>query len=370
MVPPPLRFTYAIVFALLCADAGNAWTLARIVEEAMPSYSSLVLIQQDAKFERRGLGDVQVINQLRFNSTPREQSPPASWSNVFEVLDRNRDGVVDRTEFATAVASTEPQANLSSSDTLGMRVVPQVLVNNNLGGLGPVTSDPFNSMIVANAGICGEDGDAVSLVIENTTAYRPGTVISNRLDRTPAIDVMSGTDVTLRFRFVSNRTGLPMQLSSFTLTFLDLDCNSPGYGVQQILAGGFESYAIAPHETSTLVVDRIKDGRTSFKATTPNRNHSAPNHMDTRELSPGSVSFTWRDVSSFMVTLQVQGPSTLNAPGRTFRFTGPSFPLVASRPPDQLLWRSKNGHPWAGPGYFLAGAIVILYMVQRMKFAA
>mgnify|MGYP001796462854 FL=1 len=112
-----------------------------------------------------------------------------------------------------------------------------VLTANNLGGLGPVFTDP---PYIEYSELQDLIPDDVVLRVTNLTEYIPsfnpaGGVNFNGLSGNfGQINVRSDWDVELMFEFLNTTTGDPVTLESFAITWFDFDTNMAGLRIEKV----------------------------------------------------------------------------------------------------------------------------------------
>lgn len=209
------------------------------------------------------------------------------------------------------------------------------LTANNLGGQGPVLTDPpylEYSML--------QDllPDEVCLRVTNTSAYMPsfnpgGGVEFNGLSgQFGIINVLSDTSVDLKFEFVNKTDETPYVVPFFIFTWFDFDMNPNGGRVESLVAENVFSTFFVTLDTTLEITTDMGAMTTTFMSTVPG--FVSDNPMDPSDLTPEqeakAVAFVYEDISSFCITLCISGPS--NEFGRNLIFGGVSD-LVESPPP-------------------------------------
>lgn len=229
---------------------------------------------------------------------------------------------------------------------------------NNLGGQGPVTTDPMYIEYSALLDLVPAD---VVLRVTNNSEYMPsfnpgGGVLFNGLSgEFGNINVLSDTEVDLTFQFLNSTSGEPYVLPAFFFTWFDFDMNMNGGRVETLKVQNTFSFSMLSPMT-TVAESMGPPGFTTFESTVPGTtadNPTAPANL-TQEQEDKAVLFLYEDTSSFNVTLCISGPA--NGFGRNLIFGGISSVLDSPPPPSPP---PIGGMPGTGDMPPPPGAVVI-----------
>eukprot|EP00927_Polykrikos_kofoidii_P068907 TRINITY_DN6425_c0_g2_i2.p1 TRINITY_DN6425_c0_g2~~TRINITY_DN6425_c0_g2_i2.p1 ORF type:complete len:363 (+),score=46.12 TRINITY_DN6425_c0_g2_i2:108-1196(+) len=245
------------------------------------------------------------------------------------------------------------------------------IVSNNLGGQGPDEDSPDNIIAIGDVAELGKNKTPVTIVFTNLTDYVPGEVSKNGLfdELFPAVNVHSNSSVTIRAEFVDGTTGSGVTLRYFGLTFLNLDTNIDGTGVQEVISYGHADYHVS--EETSLNVTKTHHGGLSFTATVPNEKHSSvgkPFTM-TEEEQAMALALVWKNVDHIEFTLQVNGLSD-DPPGRIFKMGGLSelIPGALERVDPASGLQVTEKAPTGGNFIFLLIAVLLVILLLIVIF--
>jgi len=237
--------------------------------------------------------------------------------------DRGRSAQASLRRMDTAVSSNLPECAPERLLVLNDANV----ANNNLGGHGPGGGD--ESITIKN--VLPHSGRNVDLQIVVDTpptsgwkhTYVPEEVSENGVDLgLGQVNLRSGTEVNLRFRFLDGLTGQSVRVDSFLLSFFDMKTSSGLDGRMQVTAGGVQKYFLSAN--SMLGVAMPDYGAFEIQPRKGGTLTSARAQDESR-----MVSFLFPASTDAALTLSV----TQGGAGHTFMFSGaspltcPSLPL-------------------------------------------
>jgi len=211
------------------------------------------------------------------------------------------------------------------------------LVQSNLGGAGPDFG--FAGMRFEDAGI--HEGQPYDMVVTATGPYEPLKSMDNGYEcgqptagcttgHFAQISVTAGTQVDLTIEFQDSATQKPMTLSSFMLSFHDIDRLSAK--VEEVIyITGFTDAVIL--DDATEVVSTVEaDGRTKLTSKKDGTACDDPEHPDRLasvtcsgvaiDQKKRSAAFLFKDTSSIALSLEVTCNDCTAGEGRDFRFAG------------------------------------------------
>jgi len=214
---------------------------------------------------------------------------------------------------------------------------------NNLGGKGPVFSDP-EELRYASVFEAGWEKQAVDLVIKvaDGSTYIPTNTAFNGLNPPTAnhsqmaeVNIQCMTETTLNFTFVKSGTDTVFELSNTFFSIFDLDQNKHEVNHEYaIFTSPPTAWKLMP-DTEVLTSGAISNGNLTFTSTMGGG--LADNPTNPRELTPlqqrRSVTVWYADESSFLVTfgatcsrtIMKKGISKGRIGGRNFLFAGPGI---------------------------------------------
>lgn len=230
---------------------------------------------------------------------------------------------------------------------------------NNLGGKGPVTSDPeeLRYSKVFTTGYERQPIDLVIKVAEGST-YSPYNTARNGLNPEPSdhpqmgqININSGSETTFDLMFVASGTDDPVDLSNVLFSVYDFDENYiPARGRNP--ASPNHEYVIFPqpvtnwtltHDPPTIVLQSGQnDGTLRFTSTKTggfDDNPTNPYQLTMLQRSK-SVTVWYADTSKFQVTFGHEYVGALprkEKAGRNILFAGPGIYCPAPSPPPMPL---------------------------------
>jgi len=212
----------------------------------------------------------------------------------------------DRLATHAAAEETPTDAPTESPKCLACHLANAVVVNNNLGNLGPdQTTDP--TIILENFAMYGAKN--VTLKISNLTQYVPKSVQWNGKNQYGfgMINVETGTDVKLRFEFLID--GSPASLDNAPLSFYDLDSNNKMDAHERMGAYDTTPYAAYFLDAQTELVYLEEQGAKVFMSSLPgngNDNPTDPLQLTSQEKQR-AVQLLFRGISHVDVLLGTTG---------------------------------------------------------------
>jgi len=179
----------------------------------------------------------------------------------------------DRLATHVAAEETPTDAPTESPKCLACHIANAVVVNNNLGNLGPdQTNDP--TIILENFAMYGAQN--VTLMISNLTQYVPKAVGWNGKNQHGfgMINIETGTDVKLRFEFLID--GSPASLDNVPLSFYDLDSNNKGDAHERMGVYDTTPYVTKFLDADTEIDELLESGLKVFMSTKPGNGNDNP----------------------------------------------------------------------------------------------
>lgn len=207
-----------------------------------------------------------------------------------------------------------PDCGCSRSAAAKLDLATATVETNNLGGAGPITTDPEEIRFL-NAGT-SSTGQAFDLVVESLASgrdtYGPGHDGNKFNGRSGekqdgsfgVINLEGGLSVDFKFSFVMAGTETPLTLSEVHITLFDLD-GHPGQDLEFVSSRGYSGYVTDKHPS--IVASLEPDGRTKFTAegVVP----AIPNPIDpnalTEQQRKNAVMYFYKNVDSFEINYGV-----------------------------------------------------------------
>jgi hypothetical protein len=188
------------------------------------------------------------------------------------------------------------------------------LVYNNLGGVGPVNTDPEEMRFSSGTSYRGEPFD---LVITAMTPYTHGNIRNNGKDGGfGKITMKADNEANFLFSFVEPGTNFPVVQDEVHMATYDLDGGAGG--LEFVSSVGYTGYVTDPDPN--LLATLYDDG-TSLRTKFQSIGTSHPNPSDPETLTAkqrrNAVMFFYKNVSSFEVNFGIDGGSN----GRTLFFS-------------------------------------------------
>jgi hypothetical protein len=216
---------------------------------------------------------------------------------------------------------------------------------NNLGGMGPVFTDP-PELRYENVLVTPWTNHALDLVVTNTSTYHVESTSFNGLwptidpghQQMGQINVKSGTQTTFDFTFVETGTNTPYYLSNAFLSIYDLDERAgkiPNYEYAQFPQPVTQWALTTPTE---VLKSGANDGTLMFRSTQPgygDDNPTDPEHMTGLQMArsvtiwqASTASFQatfghWYDEAASEAKSAAQHGRKVQWGGRNFLFAGP-----------------------------------------------
>jgi len=223
---------------------------------------------------------------------------------------------------------------------------------NNLGGKGPVTSDP-EELRYSKVFMTGYEKQPIDLVIKvaDGSTYSPENTANNGLnppepspdhDQMGQINIASGTNTTFDIMFVASGTNNLYNLSNVLFSVYDLDENKAGKGKYPnheflVFPQPVTNWTLTQDPPTTVAKSGQNDGTLRFTSTV--FGDDADNPTDPKALTPlqrsKSVTVWYSGSSSFQVTFGHEyehvAPSR-HVGGRNILFAGPGIYCPAPSP--------------------------------------
>jgi len=220
------------------------------------------------------------------------------------------------------------------------------LQHNNLGGKGPVTTDP-PELRYSNVLKAGWDQRSIDLVIKvaeghqyepaNTTlnGLWPGGIVSHQ--QMGQINVHCGTETTFDFMFVDSGTDTPYTLPNVLFSVYDLDQSKKADNHEYLSFPQIVSnWTLTQDPPTTVKMTGQNDGTLRFTSTIPgvlSDNPTDPTNLTPLQRSK-SVTVWYEASAKFQVTFGHEGPGD---GGRNALFAGPGIYCPAPSPPPSQL---------------------------------
>jgi len=206
-------------------------------------------------------------------------------------------------DLATCCTPTTPD---DCTPSTALMLSPDSQAYANLGGFGPDRGAPPGLRF---KNVFKSDTNPVDMVITNTSLYVPTrSNASGMEDFYIMIDVADNTSVDLSVDFYKSGTETPMPIpSALTLGIFDFDMQMDGQAREEVVVGGFQSYALS--ENSTVRVTE-EGAFTTFTATAVGQEADNPtdpfNQTQTQLDKTVSVVFA-KGIKHFDMTMRVNG---------------------------------------------------------------
>lgn len=207
---------------------------------------------------------------------------------------------------------------------------------NNLNGFGPAQG--------AETFRFGNVLTGVDLVVKADERYQPGNPQMNGVFRNQfgRLNMLSGTETTLTFRFVENSGQRPVKVDRFLFTVFDIDHGARCTSRMQVTATKYAAYYVDP-DTELIVHTEVGDDKNppSSTFTSSQRGTGKDNPKFPRRLNPTqkarTVTFEYQNIKFFNMNFKL-GAGT---GGRNILFGGLSSLTEDACPFD--------GHPNRNP---------------------
>ena len=195
-------------------------------------------------------------------------------------------------------------------------------VQSNLGGMGPDAGEEairFSDIATVNE-------QAIDLLITNITTYTPkNTAVNGRATCFGIINLRSGSDVTLKFRFVKSGTLDLMEDHDFLYSVYDVD----GYNKAEVkekvtFVSAVDGFWLMPN--TELEVFGVAGQALTFQSTENGNAKDNPQYPNGLSKLEESRTFTvqMKGRSEFDVTFAAPAPAGVSSGGRNFMFAGKS----------------------------------------------
>lgn len=306
----------------------NGYFTQLSVSEANPTATILTSSASVAEVSRSTIAGVccqDAANALLQSTASTSLAPTSAFAQTSEVQTRAAE-LEDVRERARRVRSLlkygktfdakrqDPaESPLASPAEESEVLYPALLVNNNLGGLGPGGGPETMEYTVAIV-----DGANVNLIIENLTVYEPKNSSTNGMqDNFGIINIDAGHSTAFRGRLVDEATGAAYVLSNLHLHFADMDSGETGASAEHVMTCDLGDSTLTAD--TTVATNVYAGGCSDFGATYKgNASDDPTDPMALTELqADNSVKFSYFSVSEFNFTLLIEPGSG----GRNFMFT-------------------------------------------------
>jgi len=189
---------------------------------------------------------------------------------------------------------------------------------NNLGGMGPNFED---KPVIMFKNVFPKSGRKINLIIANKSEYIPHNSSRNgAFHKLNQINLKSGTSVDLVFKFIEKVGGEydEAETPDFAFSVLDLDHGSLK-GAKEIVRVKGAAYSNVTDDTECRLI-----GESAYEASEEGTIADNPrNPFWLTDLQKRrSVSFTFKNVAKFRVTLEVTDPVPEKDTGRNFLLAG------------------------------------------------
>lgn len=219
---------------------------------------------------------------------------------------------------------------------------------NNLGGKGPVTTDP-EELRYSNVFKTGYSQQPIDLVITvaNGSTYSPFDASKNGLNPEPSthdqmgtININSGTETTFDLTFVASGTSVPYNLSNVLFSVYDLDQNKlPKYPNHEyvVFPQPVQNWTLTRDPPTTVKESGQNNGTLRFTSTVIGNlddNPTDPTKLTSLQQSR-SVTVWYSDSAAFQVTFgheYVHEHPPKSKGGRNVLFAGPGIYCPAPSP--------------------------------------
>jgi len=221
----------------------------------------------------------------------------------------------DCPEFTEIIPFYDCGCNRTTASVLDISTAS--VVSNNLGGKGPVNTDPEEIRYSSGTSHKGEPFD---LVITALTPYTAGNIKNNGKDGGfGRITMKYASEAHFKFSFVEPGTNTPVIQDEVHMSTYDLDGGNGGAGgLEYVSSVGYTGYVTDPNPNllATLFTD-THELRTKF--TSIGRSWDNPSDPDTltADQRRNAVMFFYKNVSSFEVNFGIEGGTS----GRTLFFS-------------------------------------------------
>jgi len=203
-------------------------------------------------------------------------------------------------------------------------------LTNNLGGKGPEIGEA--SIRFGHIFPIGEKH--VDLVVVTESAYTPKNSAVNGLVNGiyGTVNIQSGTEVKLKYKFVDSDTDEPVVTPSFMMTFYDFDAAKLGSCIESVEFSGISNYSVADG-TELSVLDR---GEGSLLVTAKEFGDKHDNPISpfalTDVMKRRAISLTFPPLSDFSIVFKATASHKSKPGGRNLMFGGPSSLSCPERP--------------------------------------
>jgi len=193
---------------------------------------------------------------------------------------------------------------------------------NNLGGKGPESGEAS----IRFGSIFPSAEKPMDLVIVTEGDYTPKNVDVNGLSNGVygGVNVMSGTQVNLKYKFVDSATGEPVVTSSFMMTFYDFDAGNLGLSIESVEFSGFTSY-FTTDDTELSLMDHDNGSLTVTAQEFGNKHDNPISPLAlTDMMKKRAISVIFPPLTEFAIVFKTTAGSKNKPSGRNLLFGGPS----------------------------------------------
>lgn len=193
---------------------------------------------------------------------------------------------------------------------------------NNLGGKGPESGE--ESIRFANIFPSAEK--PVDLVLVTEGDYTPKNSDVNGLENGAygTVNVRSGTQVKLKYKFMEHATGLPVVTPSFMMTFYDFDGAKLGYATESVQFSGFTSYTIAD-DTELALMDHDNGSLTVTAEEFGNKHDNPISPLAlTDVMKKRAITLIFPPLTEFAIVFKATESAKNKPGGRNLMFGGAS----------------------------------------------
>lgn len=182
------------------------------------------------------------------------------------------------------------------------------IVHNNIGGVGPSTSDPEELRISGGRTALGQPFDLVITAVGTYTAHNPSA--TGIIGGFAKINIKCSTNTTFKFSFVTPGTNTPLQVSEVHMAMFDLDgAVGPFSGIESASSSGYSGYVTDANPAVSASLDNSTGvTRTQFQAP---GSGDITNPSDPKTLTDlqrrNSIMFFYKEISEFEVDFIVDG---------------------------------------------------------------
>ena len=358
--PFPIDATEKLQFSVYDFDAGNsaehefAQFMSEVASHSVTAKTTVAVSGNDgdgtllARSTRLGSEDDNPTDPLNMSELAENSKISVTYvgKSSWEIVFGDEGGQTKRgRNLLFAGRSQGDCACIGVSDW----TIHENLQHNNLGGMGPVATDP-PELRYSNVFKTGRDQQAIDLVVKvaNGSAYRPANTTLNGLwpplpdghpDHTQMaqINVGVGTETIFDFTFVVSGTDTEYSLSNVLFSVYDLDQKAGFVNHEYVVFPRPVTNWTVTEDPPTTVekTGQNDDGTLRFTSTVVGRLDDNP--TDPKKLTPlqqsKSVTVWYSGTSAFKVTFGHDFAKGASAPGgRNILFAGPGIYCPAPSP--------------------------------------